>query len=145
MSPISLTSIPAELTRGTPMSIAMGNFLDAFYLFPLGESLDEAPPPSGNATYDAYFAAVAETLARRYRLRPPAWAFEESRYLRRPYFANTAAPLRATLLLESPPAFRCRNLFVTSNALDRASQHQTLYPVRQPVPTQKVWAGTADE
>ena len=140
MSPVSLASIPAELHRGTPISIAMGNFLDAFYLFPLGESLEEPPPPSGNATYDAYFAAVAETLARRYRLRPPEWAFDDSRYLHRPFFASQAPALRATLLLESPPAFRCRNLFVTSNALDRASQHQTLYPVLQPISTQKLWA-----
>jgi hypothetical protein len=140
MSPIPIASIPAELHRGTPISIAMGNFLDAFYLFPLAESLEEPPPPSGNATYDAYFAAVAETLARRYRLRPPAWAFEDSRYLHRPYFASQAPALRATLLLESPPAFRCRNIFVTCNALDRASQHQTLYHVTLPAPTEKRWA-----
>ena len=36
------------------------------------------------------------------------------------WFASPGAALRATLLLESPAAFRERNFFVSENALERA-------------------------
>jgi len=69
---------------------------------------------------DAYLAATAEWLAWKFNLPPPRWAFEPSRSLRRPWFASQLAALRAVLLLESPAAFRSRNLFVSENALSRA-------------------------
>ena len=69
---------------------------------------------------DAYIAATAEELARRFALRQPDWTVGEDRHLRRPWFATPLAALRAVLLLESPPAFRARNLFVSENALSRA-------------------------
>ncbi len=36
------------------------------------------------------------------------------------WFATPLTAVRAVLLLESPPAFRSRNLFVSENALSRA-------------------------
>lgn len=72
------------------------------------------------AVLDAFLAAVAHDLANRAGWPAPAWAFGEARYLRRPFFPIRAAAFRATLLLESPPPFRARNLFVTANALSRA-------------------------
>ncbi|MBN8246746.1 MAG: hypothetical protein J0L84_04805, partial [Verrucomicrobia bacterium] len=68
---------------------------------------------------DAYLAATAEELARRFSLPQPDWTVGEDRQLRRPWFASPLAALRAVLLLESPPAFRARNLFVSDNALSR--------------------------
>jgi hypothetical protein len=69
---------------------------------------------------DAYLAAVAVSLARETGDSPPAWAWQEARKLRRPWFAHPGAALRATLLAESPAPFRERNLFVSANALARA-------------------------
>jgi hypothetical protein len=69
---------------------------------------------------DAYIAATAEELARRFELPQPDWTVGEDRQLRNPWFASPLAELRAVLLLESPPAFRARNLFVSENALSRA-------------------------
>jgi hypothetical protein len=40
--------------------------------------------------------------------------------LHKPWFATPLGALRAVLLLESPPAFRARNLFVSESALSRA-------------------------
>jgi hypothetical protein len=44
----------------------------------------------------------------------------DKRKLHRPWFASPLAALRAVLILESPAAFRSRNLFVSENALTRA-------------------------
>ena len=87
--------------------------------------LEEEPPPltdrvpSGDVL-DAYLAATAVTLAREMAAAPPAWAWQPARKLRRPWFAHPGDRLRATLLHESPAAFRERNLFVSANALTRA-------------------------
>jgi hypothetical protein len=69
---------------------------------------------------DAYLAATAEELARKYHLEVPCWTAGDQRVLHRPWFASPLAALRAVLILESPPAFRSRNLFVSENALSRA-------------------------
>jgi hypothetical protein len=69
---------------------------------------------------DAYLAATAEELARQFNLQRPTWIDAETRRLHRPWFASSLAALRTVLLLESPAAFRSRNLFVTENALARA-------------------------
>jgi hypothetical protein len=76
--------------------------------------------PSFGQIEDAYLAATAEWLAWKHDLPPPRWAFDPARSLHRPWFASSLASLRALLLLESPAAFRSRNLFVSENALSRA-------------------------
>jgi hypothetical protein len=124
VTPSSLGQLAEQARGGLDFGYLLGDFLDAFYHCPLPESLVEEPAllsdqPSANGLYDAYLAAVAESLALRQGWPVPGWAFEASRYLHRPYFNVRAAAFRATLLLESPPAFRARNLFVTANALSR--------------------------
>lgn len=69
---------------------------------------------------DAYLAAVAVHLSCSLRVAAPAWTASPERFLHHPWFASPGAALRATLLLESPAAFRERNLFVSENALERA-------------------------
>ena len=69
---------------------------------------------------DAYLAATAEELARAHELVLPLWTEEDARKLHRPWFASPLGGLRAVLLLESPPGFRSRKLFVSENALSRA-------------------------
>jgi hypothetical protein len=72
------------------------------------------------AECNAYWAAMVETLCRECDLRPPAWTESPRCFLRRPWFAGGMESLKATLLVESPAAFRRRNLFVSANALSRA-------------------------
>jgi hypothetical protein len=79
-----------------------------------------APLYEGGDVSDAYLAAAAVSLAREIDASPPAWAWAESRKLRRPWFAWPGPGLRAILLAESPAPFRERNLFVSANALSRA-------------------------
>jgi hypothetical protein len=116
----------AQLTaRGDSFDRCLANFLDEFYFTPRAEALS-APPvllatvlgDSGRVA-DAYLAATAEELARAHAFPLPAWTADEARKLHRPWFASRLAALRAVLLLESPPGFRARNLFVSENALSR--------------------------
>jgi hypothetical protein len=126
MIPKTLAQVSELTARGEPFDLCIKNFLDAFYARPTAEALQLEPPrladknPKFGEIEDAYLAATAEWLAWKFDLPPPAWAFDQSRALRRPWFASTLSALRAVLLIESPAAFRSRNLFVSENALTRA-------------------------
>jgi len=119
MRPHSLAEV-AELTNaGEPFDFALRSFLDEFQSQSQPGAFT-AEPRQLDPRLDAYLAATAESLATEHGLPVPAWAWAESRKLHRPWFALPWAGLRAVLLLESPAAFRSRNLFVSANALSRA-------------------------
>jgi len=126
MRPKTLAEVAALAAQGDSFDRCLANFLDEFYATPNAAALATVPallaPQFGDTgrVRDAYLAATAEELARRFDLPMPAWTVGEQRQLHRPWFATPLAALRAVLLLESPPAFRARNLFVSENALSRA-------------------------
>lgn len=126
----TLSTLAEQVRAGEPLETALGDFLDAFYRHSHVAALRD-PPALLTDTHrdgmmvDAFLAAVAEHLARRFGLPIPLWVFERCRYLQKPFFALRGPSIRATLLLESPIEFRSRNLFVTANALSRASEHAT--------------------
>jgi hypothetical protein len=126
MIPETLAEVADLAAAGESFDVCLRNFLDAFFAAPSAAALEAEPrrlaygSPGLGQVKDAYLAATAEWLAWKFNLRPPAWAFDESRSLRRPWFASDLASLRAVLLVESPAAFRARNLFVSENALNRA-------------------------
>lgn len=125
MRPKTLAEVAELAASGDSFDRCLANFLDQFYCAPNAAALQETPgllaPQFGELgrVQDAYLAATAEELARAHNLLAPPWAANEARELRRPWFASPLASLRAVLLLESPPAFRARNLFVSENALSR--------------------------
>lgn len=126
MRPKTLVEVAQLTIAGDSFDRCLANFLDEFYAGPDAAAFTEMPallaPHFGEIgrVQDAYLAATAEELARRFSLPLPAWPAGEARQLHRPWFATPLAALRAVLLLESPPAFRSRNLFVSENALSRA-------------------------
>jgi hypothetical protein len=126
MRPRSLAEVAKFASEGDSFDRCLANFLDEFYASPNTEALTDAPmflaPLLGDTgrVEDAYLAATAEELARLFGFPSPAWAANDLRALHKPWFASQLASLRAVLLLESPPAFRARNLFVSENALSRA-------------------------
>jgi len=125
---MTLASVVNDVSSGESFPVALGNFLDAFYLAPDEATFRDEPVHvsvqiARSLEMDAYLAATAERLARLNKLNIPTWVYEPERYLHVPSFGSDAAALRATLLLESPPEFRARNIFVTGNVLTRASQH----------------------
>lgn len=125
MRPKTLAEVAALTVQGDNFDRCLANFLDEFYAAPNAAALADMPallaPQFGDTgrVQDAYLAATAEELARRFELPWPDWTVGEDRELRRPWFATPLAAVRAVLLLESPPAFRSRNLFVSENALSR--------------------------
>ena len=124
MRPQSLAEVAELAMKGDSFDRCLWNFLDEFYASPSFERLKDAPQSlrsnEAGDVKDAYLAATAEELARKYGLAQPVWTFDEDRKLRRPWFAISMQSLRALLLLESPAGFRSRNLFVSANALSRA-------------------------
>ena len=98
-------------------------FLDEFY----GERdqerrrdmLADEPPLAPDARTNAYLAAVAEHLAWQISASVPQWALAPTRFLDRPFFPCGLESLKATLLVESPTAFRRRMIFVGADPLYR--------------------------
>ena len=72
------------------------------------------------AVDDAYLAAVAVSLSSQIQVSAPIWTRNPERILREPWFASPGRHMRALLLVESPAAFRERNLFVSANAISVA-------------------------
>jgi hypothetical protein len=123
--PVSLAEVAARAADHRAFAYAIAEFLDQFRLERRVDMLLREPDRltdryEGGEVSDAYLAAVAVSLAREIGAQPPAWAWADSRKLRRPWFAHPGEALRATLLAESPGPFRERNLFVSANALSRA-------------------------
>jgi hypothetical protein len=123
---MTLREVARLAAQGDSFDRCLANFLDGFHAGPAALALEEEPPALASQAgelgrlQDAYLAATAEELARRYNLPCPGWTMAEGRHLHRPWFASSLRGLRAVLLLESPPGFRSRNLFVSENALSRA-------------------------
>lgn len=126
MRPTSLLEVARLTACGESFDRCLANFLDDFYEAPSAQALTYEPqllaPLNGDLglLQDAYLAATADELARQFNLWRPLWTDGDARKLHRPWFASPLAALRAVLLLESPPGFRSRNLFVSENALSRA-------------------------
>ena len=126
MRPKTLAEVAQLTMNGDSFDRCLANFLDEFYAAPDAKALANSPallaPSFGEPgrVQDAYLAATAEELARAQKFSAPAWVAAGVRKLHQPWFASPLAALRTVLLLESPAAFRSRNLFISQNALTRA-------------------------
>ena len=128
--PASLEDAAARTLGGEPFDPLLREFLDEFY----GGNSDlraraiAAAPARIAPIHDAYLAAVAEHLALRFGLPVPQWVEEPDRFLTKPFFAGGLENLKAILLVESPLAFRRRQIFISANALSRAREHAVSPP-----------------
>ena len=117
------------IRRGQPLPRwTLGDFVDDFRLrCTTNEAkmalVREEPAwveAASEANCNAYWAAMVEMLCREAGLKAPDWTESSRCYLHRPWFAGGLENLKAVLLVESPVAFRRRNLFVSANVLVRA-------------------------
>lgn len=113
----------AEWTRSyRDFGYHVADFLHEFKANPSFQTLTEEPPslhelfPEGGIA-DCYLAAVAVELSTQLGRPRPSWTQQPQRFSHEPWFASPGPHMRALLLLESPPGFRERNLFVTANAI----------------------------
>ena len=123
--PRTLSEAAAWSDDAEKFSFHIRDFLDEFYADPRSERLVDEPPARGeilsdNGLADAYVAAIAEHLSRLFGFPAPAWTASPTRILKHPWFAMESHGGRMLLLIESPPAFRERNIFVSAEALSRA-------------------------
>lgn len=126
MRPINLAEVSARVRdHRAPFGIALGEFLDTFYLAEDDSEkqacLDPAPDPTGDALVDAWLGAAGEHLAARWGLRVPGWTRRPCHFaLERASFHPPGRATQGLLIVESPPAFRRRRLFVGLEPLTRA-------------------------
>ena len=117
----SLKEVALAVLAGQDFSYALRDFLDGFYAAPMPAALAAEPPLlPGAAGQDAYLGAVCEHFCRLHSWLVPAWARVPNRVLAEPVFFAKSHALRMLLLMDSPAAFRERNLFVSADALARA-------------------------
>ena len=127
MRPATLAQAYERVAAGADYETVLSELLDTFYLAPSALQrlavLRDEPGLSGDSRLDALAGAIAEYLARQYRLPEiPDWAFEPCRYLDRAWhttpFADDA--MREYLTFASPAEFRSRNIFTEERPLRRA-------------------------
>ena len=119
--PATLEEVAVRTLGEEPFDPLLREFLDAFYLgtSDMRTRAIAASPARVGVVHDAYLGAVAEHLARKFLLPIPQWVDEPHRFLTKPFFAGGLENLKAILLVESPLAFRWRQIFVSANALSR--------------------------
>lgn len=130
MRPTTLCEAVERICAGEPREKMLPEFVDTFLLAADDEARLEViraePPRSGDSQLDALVAAMAEYLAKHYRLSSvPGWAGSSWRRLDEPWFTVTSAgpAMREYLTFSSPAEFRSRNIFTEERPLRRARSH----------------------
>jgi len=120
----SIAVLAEQSITGEHFSYGLRDFLDGFYENPQASKLAGEPRLLTEILHDdgyadAYLAALAEHLAQQYGFPVPAWSRNPERSLKEPKFAFKTSEGRMFLLVESPTAFRVRNIFISAEGLTR--------------------------
>jgi hypothetical protein len=107
---LAIAETGERIFRGTDAQHAIKEHIDVFNRMHQADLFDQAPALTGNAALDAYLAGLAEHEASILGVDPPAWTEDPIRFLRRPFFRGGPG-MRTVALVETPTAFRRRNVF----------------------------------
>ena len=127
MRPNTLAEAIERIRAGEPQDIALAEFLDTFYSAPDPDtqyaSIEQEPARMADQRLNALAGAIAEYLAKQYRLRcVPKWVSQPWRRLDEPWFTTSSIEpaMREYLAYASPAEFRSRNIFTEERPLRRA-------------------------
>jgi hypothetical protein len=127
MRPNTLAEAVERVTAGEPRDVVLAEFVDSFLLAPDADAkyaqIEHEPARTGDARLDALVGAMAEYLAKQYRLhRVPKWVSGSCRRLDEPWFttASDEPAMKEYLAFASPAEFRSRNIFTEERPLRRA-------------------------
>jgi hypothetical protein len=130
MRPHTLAEAVERVRHGEPQDMMLPEFVDSFLLAPDSRAryaaIEMEPRLSGDARLDALVGAMAEYLAKQYRLGAvPPWCAASSRRLDEPWFTTSSSSpaMREYLSFASPAEFRWRNIFTEERPLRRARSH----------------------
>src|SRR5262245_22437159 len=109
MRPHTLAEAIERVRCGEPQDVPLAEFVDSFLTAPDDgarlAAIDAEPAPTGDARLDALVGAMAEYVAKQYKLgRVPQWASKPRRKLDEPWF-TTSSPspaMREYLSFASP-------------------------------------------
>lgn len=93
-------------------------FLSGLTARELRDAVAEPPPLTLSPYFLNYITAMVEQACVKRGVAVPAWT-RAIQPLSEPVFASALKSLRLQLLTHSPPAFRCRNIFVDSSIGDQ--------------------------
>jgi len=121
LPPDSVAAVSTRILREGPDSwrLWLFEFVDAMRRRPSVELVSTAPDPRLSHRLLALLASTAEALCAEQGLPIPWWCAGVPP-LEEPWFVSGVESLKASALVESPEAFRKRNIFVLRNFLERA-------------------------
>jgi hypothetical protein len=127
MRPNTLAEAIERIGAGEPQDVALAEFVDSFYAAPDARaryaSIEKEPKRTSDARLNALAGAMAEYLAKQYRLGSvPKWVSQPWRRLDQPWFTTSSAEpaMQEYLAFTSPAEFRSRNIFTEERPLRRA-------------------------
>ncbi len=130
MRPSTLAEAVERIRAGGSRDEALAEFVDSFMLAPDAAArfatIDQEPVRTEDDRLNALVGAMAEYLAKQYRLaKIPPWAAASWRCLDEPWFTTSSADpaMSEYLAFTSPAEFRWRNIFTEERPLRRARSH----------------------
>lgn len=136
MRPSTLREVSERVAAGADPVKQFSEFLDHFYDRTDQEQmllcLSEEPVILADPRANAFYAASADYLAKRYKLDIiPVWVNGADRSLDSPWFIQPDEALRGYLTFSSPAEFRSRNIFTEAVPLRRARTWQVEQRLQQ--------------
>jgi hypothetical protein len=143
MRPNSLADAVERIRMGESQEVMLAEFVDRFDLAATNdaryETIADEPTLTKDKRLDAAVGAIAEYLAKQYRLgRVPPWASETARILDQPWHTSSmfidwtrefvSDAMREYLTFASPAEFASRNIFTEEQPLRRARGPQPAKP-----------------